>query len=346
VGGAAFLPLGKGGEMRLDGENSGVIVMVAMIRIVVAAALVATVTAASAQTYPSQPIRMIVPFTAASPNDVVARLLAQHMAPRLGQTIIIDNRPGAGTNAGTKAAASAEPNGYTLLFNSSSMVVSPAMYKNPGYDPLKSFVPVANTVFGHWVTAIEKSIPANTVAEFIAYAKANPGKLAFGFGQGTAPQLVGEWLKVKSGIDLISVPYKGGAQAVIDMIGGRIHLYIGTTATSVSHVKNGSIKAISVWSPTRYHELPNIPTMIESGYPGIALGFWAGLWAPAGTPDAIVKRLNEVTNEVLASAEIKSSLDKLGLEPVIQTPQQFGQFVRDELPRWAEIVKVSGVKGD
>lgn len=320
--------------------------MAILTRFVAAAALAATATAAAAQPYPSQPIRVIVPFTAASPNDVVARLLVQHMAPRLGQTIVIDNRPGAGTNAGTKAAASAEPNGYTLLFNSSSMVVSPAMYKNPGYDPLKSFVPVANTVFGHWVTTIEKSIPANTVAEFIAYAKANPGKLAFGFGQGTAPQLVGEWLKVKSGIDLISVPYKGGAQAVIDMIGGRIHLYVGTTATSIPHIKNGSIKAISVWSPTRYRELPNIPTMIESGYPGIALGFWAGLWAPAGTPDAIVRRLNEAVNASLATPEMKASLDKLGLEPVIQTPQQFGQFVRDELPRWAEIVKVSGVKGD
>jgi tripartite-type tricarboxylate transporter receptor subunit TctC len=320
--------------------------MVPVTRIVIAAALAAAATAASAQSYPTQPIRMIVPFTAGSPNDVVARLLAQHLTTRLGQTIVIDNRPGAGTNAGTKAAASAEPNGYTLLFNSSSMVVSPAMYKNPGYDPEKNFVPVANAVFGHWVTVIEKSIPANTVPEFIAYARANPGKLAFGFGQGTAPQLVGEWLKVRENVDITSVPYKGGAQAIVDMIGGRIHLHISTTATVVPHVKNGSVKAISVWSPQRYPELPNVPTMIESGYPALALGFWAGLWAPAGTPDAIVKRLNEAINDSLGSAEMKVSLDKLGLEPVIQTPQEFGQFVRDEIPRWAEIVKVSGVKGD
>jgi tripartite-type tricarboxylate transporter receptor subunit TctC len=320
--------------------------MVPGTRIVIAAALAAAATAASAQSYPTQPIRMIVPFTAGSPNDVVARLLAQHLTTRLGQTIVIDNRPGAGTNAGTKAAASAEPNGYTLLFNSSSMVVSPAMYKNPGYDPEKNFVPVANAVFGHWVTVIEKSIPANTVPEFIAYARANPGKLAFGFGQGTAPQLVGEWLKVRENVDITSVPYKGGAQAIVDMIGGRIHLHISTTATVVPHVKNGSVKAISVWSPQRYPELPNVPTMIESGYPALALGFWAGLWAPAGTPDAIVKRLNEAINDSLGSAEMKVSLDKLGLEPVIQTPQEFGQFVRDEIPRWAEIVKVSGVKGD
>jgi tripartite-type tricarboxylate transporter receptor subunit TctC len=320
--------------------------MVILTRLVVAAVLAVTATAAAAQSYPSQPIRMIVPFTPGSPNDVVARLLAQQLTTRLGQSVIIDNRPGAGTTTGTKAAASAEPNGYTLIFNSSSMVVSPAMYKNAGFDPLKSFVPVANTVFGHWVTVIEKSIPANTVKEFIAYAKARPGKLAFGFGQGTAPQLVGEWLKVKSGMDLISVPYKGGARAIVDMIGGRIHLNIGTTATILPQVKAGSVKAISVWSPTRYRELPNIPTMIESGYPGIALGFWAGVWAPAGTPDAIVKRLNGAINDSLRSAEMKASLDKLGLEAVIQTPEQFGQFVRNEVPRWAEIVKVSGVKVD
>jgi len=315
-------------------------------RIVMAAALAAIATAASAQTYPSQPIRMIVPFTAGSPNDVVARLLAQQLTTRLGQNVIIDNRPGAGTNAGTKAAASAEPNGYTLIFNSSSMVVSPAMYKNPGYDPLKSFVPVANAVYGTWLTVIEKSIPANTVPEFIAYAKKNPGKLAFGFGQGTAPQLVGEWLKVREGLDMTSVPYKGGAQAVIDVIGGRIQFHVGAAATLTPHVKSGSVKGISIWSPKRDPDLPNIPTMIESGYPGLALGFWAGIWAPAGTPDAIVKRLNETINDSLRSAEIKASFDKLGLEPVIQTPEEFGKFVRDELPRWAEIVKVSGVKGD
>jgi tripartite-type tricarboxylate transporter receptor subunit TctC len=320
--------------------------MVGLIRIIIAALFVGSATASVAQPYPNQPIRMIVPFTAGSPNDVVARLLAQQLTTRLGQNVIIDNRPGAGTTAGTKAAASAEPNGYTLIFNSSSMVVAPAMYKNPGFDPLKSFVPVANAVFGNWVTVIEKSIPANTVKEFITYAKANPGKLAFGFGQGTAPQLVGEWLKVREKIDITSVPYKGGAQAITDMIGGRIHLNIGTTATIVPHIKDGSVKAISVWGPKRYPALPNVPTMIESGYPGLALGFWAGLWAPAGTPAAIVKRLNEATNDSLRSAEMKARLDKLGLEAVIQTPQQFGQFIRKEVPRWADIVKVSGVRGD
>jgi tripartite-type tricarboxylate transporter receptor subunit TctC len=317
-----------------------------LIRSILGAAAVLVAPTAFAQTYPSQPIRMIVPFTPGSPNDVVARLLGQQLTTRLGQSVIIDNRPGAGTNAGSKAAASAEPNGYTLIFNSSSMVVSPAMYRNPGYDPEKNFVPVANAVFGTWLTVVEKSIPANTVPEFIAYAKKNPGKLAFGYGQGTAPQLVGEWLKVREGLDLTSVPYKGGAQVIIDMIGGRIQFHIGSAATLIPHARDGSVKPISIWSPKRVPELPNVPTMMESGYPDLALGFWAGVWAPAGTPDAIVKRLNGAINDSLRSAEMKAALDKLGLEPVIQTPEEFGKFVRDEIPRWADIVKVSGVKGD
>jgi tripartite-type tricarboxylate transporter receptor subunit TctC len=301
---------------------------------------------AGAQTYPTRPLTVIVPFTAGSPNDVVARLLAQQLTTRLGQNVVIDNRPGGGTTIGAKAAASAEPNGYTLLFNSSSIVVAPAMYKNPGYDPLKSFVPVANAVFGHWLTVVQKSIPASTVPEFVAYARKNPGKLTFGFGQGTAPQLVGEWLKVREKLDMTSVPYKGGAQVVTDMLGGRIDFHVGAASTLTPHVKNGSLKAISVWSPKRDPALPNVPTMIESGYPGLTLGYWAGLFAPAGTPEPIVKRLNAAVNDSLRAAEVKASLDKLGLEPVIQTPQEFGKFIVNEYPRWKEIVEVSGVRGD
>jgi tripartite-type tricarboxylate transporter receptor subunit TctC len=218
------------------------------------------------------------------------------------------------------------------------------MYKNPGFHPLKSFVPVANAVFGHWVTIIEKSIPANNIQEFVAYAKANPGKLAFGFGQGTAPQLVGEWFKVKTGLDVTSVPYKGGAQAVTDMLGGRIHLNIGTTTTLIPLVKSGKVKAISVWSPARLPELPDVPTMIESGFPGVSLGFWAGLFAPAGTPAAIVNKLNDAANASLNAPETKARLAKRGLEGRPGSPADFTNFIKSEWPRWAEIVRVSGVK--
>jgi tripartite-type tricarboxylate transporter receptor subunit TctC len=320
--------------------------MVSLTRIVVSALLAATTTAASAQTYPTLPIKMVVPFIAGSPNDVVARLLAQQLTTRLGQSVVIDNRPGGGTTIGARVAAAAEPNGYTLMFDSSSIVVAPAMYRNPGYDPVKSFVPVANTVFGHWLTVIKKSIPANTVPEFIAYAKKNPGKLTYGYGQGTAPQLVSDWLKVREKVDMTGVPYKGGAQVVTDMLGGRIDFHIGSASTLVSHVKDGSLKGISVWGPKRDPLIPDVPTMIESGYPGLALGYWAGLFAPAGTPDAIVQRLNQATNDSLRSPEMSASLQKIGLEAVIQTPEEFAAFIRAEAPRWAEIVKVSGVKGD
>jgi tripartite-type tricarboxylate transporter receptor subunit TctC len=320
--------------------------MVSLTRIVVSALLATSTTAVSAQTYPTQPVKMIVPFIAGSPNDVVARLLAQHMATRLGQGVVIDNRPGGGTTIGAKVAAAAEPNGYTLMFDSSSIVVAPAMYRNPGYDPLKSFVPVANTVFGHWLTVVRNGIPVNTVPEFVAYAKKNPGKLTYGYGQGTAPQLVSDWLKVREKLDMTGVPYKGGAQVVTDMLGGRIDFHIGSASTLIPHVKDGSLKGISVWGPKRDPLIPNIPTMIESGYPGLALGYWAGLFAPAGTPDAIVKRLNEVTNDSLRAAEMKASLERLGLEAVVQTPEEFRQFIVAEYPRWKEIVAVSGVKGD
>jgi tripartite-type tricarboxylate transporter receptor subunit TctC len=301
---------------------------------------------ATAQGYPNRVIRMITPFTPGSPVDVAARLLAQHLGANLGQNVIVDNRPGAGTTTGMKAATMAEPDGYTLLFQSSSLVVAPAMYKNLDYDPLKAFIPVANVASSHWVTVVPPSLPVRTVPEFIAYAKANPGKLNFGFGQGTAPQLVGEWLKVTNKLEIGSVPYRGGMQAVTDMLGGTIHLNIGTASTLVPLIQEGKLRAISVWGPTRFPELPDVPTMMESGFPGLSLYFWSGLWVPAGTPAAIVSRLNAETNAALRSPEMKASMDKLGIEATIGSPQDFAAFIADEAPKWARIVEASGVKVD
>jgi tripartite-type tricarboxylate transporter receptor subunit TctC len=301
---------------------------------------------AAAQSYPNRVIRMITPFTPGSPVDVAARLLAQHLGANLGQNVIVDNRPGAGTTTGMKAAAMAEPDGYTPLFQSSSLVVAPAMYKNLDYDPLKAFIPVANVASSHWVTVVPPSLPVRTVPEFIAYAKANPGKLNFGFGQGTAPQLVGEWLKVTNELEIGSVPYRGGMQAVTDMLGGTIHLNIGTASTLVPLIQEGKLRAISVWGPTRFPELPDVPTMMESGFPGLSLYFWSGLWVPVGTPAAVVSRLNAETNAALRSPEMKASMDKLGIEATIGSPQDFAAFIADEAPKWARIVEASGVKVD
>jgi tripartite-type tricarboxylate transporter receptor subunit TctC len=258
--------------------------------------------------------------------------------------VIVDNRPGAGTTTGMKAAALAEADGYTLLYQSSSLVVAPAMYKNLDYDPLKAFTPVANVASSHWVTVVPPSLPVRTVPEFIAYARAHPGKLNFGFGQGTAPQLVGEWLKVTNKLDIGSVPYRGGMQAVTDMLGGTIHLNIGTASTLVPLISEGKLRAISVWGPTRFPELPDVPTMMESGFPDMSAWFWSGLWAPAGTPAAIVSRLNAETNAALQSPEMKASMQKLGIEATTGSPQDFAAFIAAEAPKWARIVEASGVK--
>jgi tripartite-type tricarboxylate transporter receptor subunit TctC len=304
----------------------------------------ATASSAVAADYPTRPVRMIAPFTPGSPVDVVARLLAQHLSIQLKQSVVVENRPGAGTTIGMKAAALAEPDGYTLLFQSSSFVVAPAMYKNLDYDPLKSFAPVANIAWGSWVTVVPPSLPVRSPQELIAYAKAHPGTLNFGFGQGTAPQLVGEWFNKTNGLQIASVPYKGGMQAITDMLGGTIHVNIGTSSTLLPLIREGKIRAIAQWGRTREADLPDVPTMIESGFPGLSLGFWVGLWAPANTPTAIVEELNRATNAALGSPEMKASMTRLGIAPSIGSIKDFAAFIADETPRWAEIVKVSGTQ--
>jgi tripartite-type tricarboxylate transporter receptor subunit TctC len=299
---------------------------------------------ANAQSYPARPIKMIAPFTPGSPVDVVARLLAQHLSTQLGQSVVVENRPGAGTTIGMKAASLAEPDGYTLLFQSSSLVVAPAMYKNLDFDPQKSFTPVANVAWGSWVTVVPPTLPVHSPQELIAYAKAHPNTLNFGYGQGTAPQLVGEWFNKTNGLAIASVPYKGGMQATTDMLGGTIQLNIGTTATLLPLIRAGKIRAIAQWGETREADLPDVPTMIESGFPGLSLGFWVGLWAPAGTPEAALAALNTAANAALRSPEMAASMVRLGVAPRPGSRQDFARFIAAEAPKWAEIVRVSGVE--
>jgi len=299
---------------------------------------------ALAADYPTRPIRMIAPFTPGSPVDVVARLLAQHLSVQLKQSVVVENRPGAGTTIGMKAAALAEPDGYTLLFQSSSFVVAPAMYKNLDYDPIKSFAPVANIAWGSWVTVVPPVLPVRSPQELIAHARAHPDTLNFGFGQGTAPQLVGEWFNKTNGLKIASVPYKGGMQAITDMLGGTIHVNIGTSSTLLPLIREGKIRAIAQWGRTREADLPDVPTMIESGFPGLSLGFWVGLWAPAATPPAIVDALNRATNVALGSPEMQASMARLGISPSMGSVKDFAGFIADETPKWADIVKVAGVQ--
>jgi tripartite-type tricarboxylate transporter receptor subunit TctC len=319
---------------------------IVMVRVVAAAALAATATAASAQSYPTQPIRMIVPFTAGSPNDVVARLLAQQLTTRLGQSVIIDNRPGAGTNAGSKAAASAEPNGYTLIFNSSSMVVSPAMYKNPGYDPLKSFVPVANAVFGHWVTVIEKSIPANTVPEFIAYAKKNPGKINYGSaGPGTPQNIACELFKMMAGVDLVHVPYRGGAPAATDLVAGHLQVIFAPVSESIQHIKAGALRPLAVTTAARLDVLPDVPTVADF-VPGYEASGFAGIGAPKNTPAEIIDMLNKELNAGLADSKVKTRIVELGGTVLGGTPAEFATILSEATEKWARVIKFAGIKAE
>ena len=268
---------------------------------VMALALAAgTAAPALAQSYPSKVIKVIVPFTPGSPNDVTARLLVQHLQPRLGQPIIVDNRPGGGTSIGTKAAAAAEPDGYTLLFVSSALVIDPAM-KKVDYDPMQDFAPVATVTTTSWLLAVSPSLPVKTMAAFIVYTKANPGKVTLAYTQGTAAVLVGERFKQLSGADIVAIPYKGGAAAMPDFLGGRIQMLLPTPATTVPLIREGKMRALAITSAARSRDLPDVPTLIESGLPELTLDFWAGMLAPAGTPADVVAKLNAAINEILRS---------------------------------------------
>jgi tripartite-type tricarboxylate transporter receptor subunit TctC len=218
------------------------------------------------------------------------------------------------------------------------------MYKNLDYDPLKSFAPVANVAWGSWVTVVPPSLPVRSPQDLIAHARKHPGTLNFGYGQGTAPQLVGEWFNKTNGLQIASVPYKGGMQAITDMLGGTIQLNIGTTATLLPLIREGKIRAIAQWGKAREADLPDVPTMIESGFPGLSLGFWVGLWAPAGTPAPVVDELNRAANAVLTSPAMKDSMARLGVAPSPGTVKDFASFIAGEAPRWAEIVKASGTQ--
>jgi tripartite-type tricarboxylate transporter receptor subunit TctC len=301
-------------------------------------------TPAAAQNYPVKPLKMIVPYTPGSPVDVLARLVTQAVSARLGQTIVIDNRPGAGTTIGTKVAASADPDGYTILIGATSFIIASALYPHLDYDPIKSFAPVAMLAVSPQMLVISPEVPAKTVAEFITYAKANPGKLNFGYGLGTLPQILGEAFKAASDLDIASIPYRGGAQAITDMLGGRIQMNFGTQSTLLPLFREGKIRALAVTTETRAKDLPDVPTMAESGLPQISLGFSAGILAPAGTPAAIVGKLNAEINEAMKSPELASSMGKLGFEPKFWSPQDYAAFLAEEMKRWPPIVKASGVQ--
>ena len=299
---------------------------------------------AAADGFPSKPVRIIVPYTPGSPNDVMARLLAQHLQAKLGQAAVIDNKPGGGTTIGSKVAAAAPADGYTLLFASSALVIEPIMTKQIEYDPQKDFAPIAFVARTSLLLTINDQVPANSVDEFVAYANANPGKLSLGFAQGTVSQLAAEYFNRLHRLDITSVPYRGGALVIPDMLGGRIHIYWPSPATVLPLIRAGRIKALATSSPERVSDLPDVPTMKELGLDQLSLEFWDGVWAPAGVPADIVEKLNAAINAALQSPEMIASMKQLGFESRIGSPQDFAAFVAAEIPRWTAVVKASGVQ--
>jgi tripartite-type tricarboxylate transporter receptor subunit TctC len=302
---------------------------------------------APAQPYPNKPIRMIVPSTPGSPTDVMARLVAQSMSSTIGQTVFVEPRPGGGGIIGTKAVIAAEPDGTTLLFTEGAKhLMTPALYDSVGFDPVTDVTPVATAGGGSFVLVVHPDVPAKSVQDLVAYARANPGKINFGFGQGTLPHMLGETLKVTAKVDITSVPYKGGAQAVADMLGGHIQMNFGTTATLLALIKQGKLRALAVTNDARLAELPDVPTMAESGFSNLTLRYWMAVWAPPRTPAAIVDKLNADVVAGLKSPELTASMAKAGFEPMPMDAKAVASFIASESPKWLAVAKTSGVKGD
>ena len=298
----------------------------------------------TAQNYPSHPVKMIVPFPPGGPIDLLGRLIAEQMSTSLGQRVFIENRPGAGATVGSAAAAHAEPDGYTLLFApSAALAVSPALYPNAGYDPIKSFAPIALVSSGSLLLVVTPSVPAKSVAELIAYAKAHPGKLNYGSALGTAPHIAWALFNQQTGSDVVYIPYKGNAQAITDLLAGQVHLNIDAPASLLPHVEQGKLRPLAVTSAERDPTLPALPTMVESGYPDFVMTFWTGIAAPAGTPRATVDRLNTVVNDALRSPAVTESFAKLRVVAKPGTPDAFGAFVASEAKKWSTVIKSAGI---
>jgi tripartite-type tricarboxylate transporter receptor subunit TctC len=299
--------------------------------------------AARAQAYPNRLIKLVLPYTAGSPNDVLARFIAPHLSVRLKQPVIVENRPGGGTSIGTRTVMAAEPDGYTLLFsNGPTHVIAALGHASAGYDPLRDFAPVAMVGSSSLVMVIAPAVPANSVQEFVAHAKAHPGKLNFGFGQGTLPHLVGELFKVATGTDIVSIPYRGGAQAVSDMLGGRIEMNFGSGSTLVPLVRQGHLRALAVTSPARSPVQPEVPTMIEAGLPEVTVVTHYGMLGPVGLPAEVTGVLNRAVNDSLGSAELRANMSRIGFEPVGGSAGDFAAVIGSDRRKWAPIAKATG----
>jgi len=301
---------------------------------------------ALAQTYPTRPVRLIVTFAAGGSPDIIARLMGQWLSERLGQPIIVDNRPGAAGNIGTEIGVRAPPDGYTLLMALSVNAINASVYNNLSFNFMRDTAPVASIASTPLIMEVNPSVPAKTVPEFIAYAKANPGKISMASGGKGAPgHVAGELFKMMAGVDMVHVPYRGDALVLPDLISGQVQVYFGVMPASLGYIRAGKLRALAVTSATRQEALPDVPTVGEF-LPGFEARGWYGIVVPKATPPEIVGKLNQEINAALADPNMKKRLTDLGVAVFAGSPADFGKFIADETEKWAKVVKFADVKAE
>jgi len=316
-------------------------------RLLVAAFAALLPFAAAAQGYPTKPVRLIVPFAPGGATDVIARLAGQKLGDALGQQFLVDNRPGANGNIGTEMAVKAPADGYTLVMSyDGTMAINPSVYRKMPFDPQKDLAPVASVAQLPLLMVVNPGVAAKNVAEFVALAKANPGKINYsGAGYGSAGHLAAELFRARAGIDIVHVNYKGGGQAVQDLLGGQIQMMMTGLTTVEGHLKGGKLRALAFTSTKRMPGAPDVPTFSEAGYPVVSYS-WYGILAPAGTPQDVVRKLNAEINRIIQAPEVRERLTALGTEPTGGTPEQFAETIKADTARWAKVVNDSGIHID
>jgi tripartite-type tricarboxylate transporter receptor subunit TctC len=308
----------------------------------------AALPAAAAEDYPARPITMIVPFTPGGGTDIMARLVADRLGRSLGKPVLVDNKPGAGGTIGTDLAARAEPNGYTLMMGSVSTIsINPSLYKNLATNPLKDLAPVGIFASTPSVLAVPNTLPVNSVQELVAYAKKNPGKVNFGSaGSGTSHHLSGELFKMQAGIEAQHIPYKGSAPALLGLIRGDVQILIANMPSLKPAIDGKQIRPLALTSLERSPQFPGMPTVAESGLPGFEVVVWYGIFAPKGTPDAIVAKLNSELRKIAAAPDVQKKLADEGADPVVASPAEFEQRIRRDYEKWKKVVEASGARAD
>lgn len=298
------------------------------------------------QAYPARPVRLAVGYAAGGVNDVLARLMGQYLAERLGQSFVVENRPGAGSNIATESVVRAAPDGYTLLLASTANAINATLHDKLGFDFVRDMAPVASICRVPNVMLVNPSVPAATVPEFIAYVKANPGKVSMASaGNGSPQHVAGELFKMMAGVDMVHVPYRGGAPALTDLLAGQVQVYFSSVASAIQYIKAGKLRALAVTTSARSDLLPDLPTIAEF-LPGYEASPWYGVAAPKATPAGVINKLNEEINHALADPAMRSRLAELGATPLSGSPADFGRLLVEETDKWAKVVKMSGAKPD